>query len=183
MSSVSLKKVSAMKLIQGENNMAIHSIVEDLKVSREKAAGELNAINQHQEVLKSVVDRLDILISEAANGNATPASVHPSSITKKVVARRGRKPGVKVAKLKGETKARKRKDGGPTLTQAAVDVVLAGEGDVTTRQVIDQLISDKQLDGANRSVAYAKVHTALKRRSTGDDAPLKSAGKGLWVKA
>ena len=148
----------AMKTKKG-NDMAIDSIVEDLKVSRDKAVGELNAMNQHQSVLRSVVDRLDSLIEEAAKPNSLVASAV------RVTARRGRKPGVKSTKASGlaTTVKRTRKNDGPTLTQAAVDVVLAGEGDVTTRQVIDQLVSENRLDGGDRSVAYAKVHTALKR--------------------
>lgn len=151
--------------------MAINSIIEELKVSREKAVSELQAVDQHQIVLKSVVDRLDALIGDASNSNGVK---RVAGLSKKGAKRRGRKPGVKSRTVKRT---------GPTLTQAAVDVVLAGEGDVSTRQVIDKLVTEKQLDGENRSVAYAKVHTALKRRSTGEGAPLKSAGKGLWVKA
>ena len=170
--------------------MAINSIIEELKVSREKAAGELSTIHQHQLVLKSVVDRLDSLIAETDGG----ASSHISKRT--IGKRRGRKPGFKVANtnanetpktanVSGDSKTPQKRalTGVPTLTQAAVDVVLAGAGEVQTREVIDQLVFQKRLDGNDRSVAYAKVHTALKRRSTGDAAPLKSAGKGLWVKA
>jgi len=167
-----------MKTKKG-NDMAIDSIVEDLKVSRDKAVGELDAINQHQSVLRSVVDRLDNLIEEAAKPNFLAGSAV------RVTARRGRKPGVKSTKAAGSTTVKRTRKciDGSTLTQAAVDVVLAGEGDVTTRQVIDQLVSENRLDGGDRSVAYAKVHTALKRRSTGEDAPLKSSGKGTWIKA
>lgn len=181
-----------MKLKEKGNNMAINSIIEDLKVSREKAAGELTTINQHQVALKSVVDRLDSLIAETGDG----ASSHISKRT--VGKRRGRKPGVKVEKVhlkkvdtgsiqktpvEAKTPRKCAAKNGPTLTQAAVDVVLSGSGEVQTRDVIDHLVSQKRLDGKDRSVAYAKVHTALKRRSTGEGAPLKSAGKGLWVKA
>lgn len=157
------------------NSNVYKDVILDLKRQRDEFEEKITELTERRNQLGELISRLEVF--PGADVPTPAATTKSPRATKKEVSA----PKKAVQKSKPKPRQRSKAKATKNFTDTVVEIVRHAEGEVRTKEVISSLQKINAIsEGENNNALYAKVYTALKRRSEGDQPLVRQVGRGVW---